>query len=241
MKQIKYKRNPELLIAVLALMISLMTFCWTTLNQKVQNNRWEEMNVGKVDYVESKVIMWGEFTQEEVLDKDWGHQPLLYSEIENELHTNKYRIPYSLILFDSSERSIVPNTGFGYTTKEMENRFIKYNIDKTSVEIRKNFQCKFVFLNTGNTPTENVKIKISCGTERNDYKVVLHDTSDPIKMFPGKKVMIQTNFFIPLQVPIPDNLYYQIEVKYDNFLAKGLTDEWSVVYYSSDGTWKFGA
>jgi hypothetical protein len=215
--------EPQVMIAVLALIISIVTFCYTTMNQKAQDNRWEELNAGKVDYVESKVIMWGEFKQEEVLAKEWGHKPVLYSVIENELHTNKYRIPYGLILYDSSMRTVIPDTGFGYTKQELENKIEIYHLDAESVEIRKDFQCKFVFLNSGNTPSENVRIKILCGTEPENYQVVLHETSDPIKMFPGKKVMVQTNFFIPLEELIPSRFYYRIEVTYDNFLKRGLS------------------
>ena len=240
MKRGKYNMDPQVMIAVLALIISIVTFCYTTMNQKAQNDRWEELNAGKVDFVESKVIMWGEFAQEEVLAEEWGHKPVLYSVIENELHTNRYRIPYGLVLYDSLKKTIIPDTGFGYSSREMETKIKTYNLDADSVEIRKDFQCKFVFLNSGNTPADNVRIKISCDTKPESYEVVLHETSDSIKMFPGKRVMVQTNFFIPLQESVPGRLYYKIEVTYDNFLKRGMASEWFCVYYSSDGTWKFG-
>lgn len=232
--------EPQVIIAVLALVISILTLCLTIFNQKAQNDRWRELNAGKVDYVESKVIMWGEFEQEEVLNKDWGHKPILYSVIENEVHINKYRIPYGLVLFDRSHNAIIPNTGFGYTAQEMENKIKKYNFTDASIEVRKNFQCKFVFLNSGRTNAENVRIKISCSKEPKNYDVLLHETSNPIKMFPGKKVMVQTNFFIPLHESIPERLYYKVEVTYDNFLNGDLMGEWLCIYFCSDNTWKFG-
>ena len=240
MKKAKGVMEPQNAIAILALIISILTFCWATINQKAQDDRWDELNTGKIEYVESKVIMWGEFTQDEVYRMDWGYKPVLYSVIENELHMNKYRIPYGLVLIDSINNSIILGTGFSFTVKDMQERIKAYNLDDSKTEIKKNFQCKFVFLNSGNTPNDNVKMKISCGKETRVYEVVLHETSDRIKMYPGKKVMVQTNFFIPINEPVPDKLFFKIEVEYDDFLRKNIAEEWLVVFYSHDGTWKFG-
>lgn len=239
MKDVGFFSDPKVFISIAALIISLFGFVWTLFTNWDQNQKWEAINLGKLEISDVGFIMWKEFTREEATKINWGYNPTLFSYAEHRLHTGKYRIPYELILIDPSTLNKVKNCNGFFTISEGINEINRLGL-KIKPEIRKHFQIQYDFKNLGQTNITDINIAIKMKDfESDDLREVYKSTSF-FNLEPNTTGNAIVDFNTPINFEFPNRIIFHLEIHFKNISNEDILINKKVEYISDQNYWVWG-
>ena len=225
----------EILLPVIAIIISLATLAYTIVNQIDQNNRWDKLNLGHLEVVEIDFQTFNVGIQKDI-DKigiDTKYQYIF----ENDQPTEKLRIPFKLALWDKTKNS--PLDTVKLMTVSEANSYIKNNkIDPNTVAIYRMYRILAKIKNIGNSKVENVMISID--TDLNNKVILAPSESNEeevagIRYTPQSAYFIDYVFYTPLDKDFPEPFIFSIKISYKDINNVPIEDTFHFRY--KDFTW----
>lgn len=229
--------DPKVIISLIALAISLASVIFTLANQWEQNRRWDTLNLGLVQIIDQKFIMFKELSNEEVSVIDWGYNPTLYKVVKDNVHQNRVTMPYELVLMDSNNVRI-PNSNGTHTLSGALKEIERLNL-QVKPNIFKHYQIKFDVKNTGSTTAKEVNIKMMTHILGDDKAKIILDPTVPIDLYPSRETSAIADLFIPINDDLPLFRNFSAVITYKDVNNKQNTTEWKMIYDREQNYWTY--
>lgn len=226
--------DPKVIIAIFALVVSMISLFWTLSNQWEQNRRWELLNNPNPELKEARLINFKEISYDEAQKTIWGYDPLIFAKGEA---IGTYVLPYYLVPRDYSG-SIIEGVNPIFTIQEVDNELKRIGYKEHKINLAKLFRPKFVFENMGKTEVRKLSIKIDVKEQNQEWKNAF--TSNAIiNLAGGQSTTAHFDFEIPLLVKLPDQFIFLVQLKYFDINNKEINKEIAVKWTTKDNFWSY--
>ncbi len=230
----KFFSDPKVIISLLALLISIISFLWTLANQWEQNRRWNAINSANIILKEIMFSKWKEFSKEEAMATKWGYEPSIYGGGVQ----NKYYLPYSLVVRNTLNNEKIANVNPVYSIEEAQNELKRVGF-KGDVFLTRVFRPKFVFENIGKSDAYDISIKIDSKQPDTEW-INLFSSNSSITLSSSQVSTVFFDFEIPLNNPVPPILYLSIKLIYADVNDSKIEKEIKAKWTSDLDFWSYG-
>jgi hypothetical protein len=140
------------LFSLVALLVSLFTAYLTCNEQKKQNKRWNELNVGKIGISAVKFYSYRQINLNDFKSKNWGYDVHVISESSNGvLDTGSLVVQNIIIGYNKKTKEYIEDLTI-ITVPEMISKLQKLpNYDSSNFQILKKYKVLVYFKNSGTT------------------------------------------------------------------------------------------
>ena len=226
--------DPKVIIALFALVISIIGFIWTLANQWEQNRRWDKLNAANVTIKEVKLARFKELNKEEAMNTQWGYEPLIYS---TEI-LNVFQLPYYLVARDSKTGELLNGFNQVFTINEVEKELKRISFtDK--INLTKFFRPLFILENLGKTDANDLSIKIEIKWLDNDWRNAFTSNAE-ITLAAGQASNVSFGFEIPIEGKLPPVINFKIKLAYNDVNSNKIEKEIKAKWTSNDNYWSYG-
>lgn len=226
--------DPKVIISLLALLISGVSLIWTFANQWEQNRKWDKLNEGNPEIWEITFQNWKEFTKEQAMNMQWGYDPLLFERGEA---TEKYVIPYCLVLRDANTNERIPNSNpvFTIPEAELEMRRIGFN---GNVILYRLFKPRFGIENMGKTELRDLSVFIEAKLPGKEWERVFTSNAK-INLTASQKSNVTFNIELPLASILPEQISFKINFSFIDYKNKRKEKIIGAKWTSNDNYWSY--
>lgn len=234
--------DPKVAISLLALLISIASLIWTLASQSEQNRRWDVLNLSRVELTDVGFIIWREVSKEEALSINWGHKPTLFAGIENRVYTGKYRLPYELVLVDSSTKNRITGSNGFFTLQEAEQEVLRLGLRATTSKpaVFKHYSVQFDFKNTGSTIATDTKVNITSEEPNTGKSIEVFNSLQAVDLLPSTSINVVAELYTPITTELPAVLKFTISLIYKDAHKKEIKRDIPVTYDSTRNYWTYG-
>lgn len=226
--------DPKVIIALVALSISIIGFIWTFANQWEQNRRWDKINAANVTIKEVKLARFKELSKEEAMNTPWGYEPLIYS---TEI-LNVYQLPFYLVARGSKTGEILNDFNQVFTINEVEKELKRISFTDKII-LNKVFRPHFVLENLGKTDANDLSIKIEIKWLDNDWRNAFTSNAE-ITLAAGQASNVSFGFEIPIEGKLPPVINFKIKLAYNDVNSNKIVKEIKAKWTSNDNYWSYG-
>ena len=234
-KQTGFFSDLKVILSLLALGVSFLSFIWMLANQWEQNKRWDSLNVAAVEFKEAKFKVYRELTKKEATSINWGYSPLIYNSPDN---WEKYQIPYFLQIRNQVDASLIPNANPVFTINEVEEEIKRLQI-KSPILIYRSFQLVFFFENQGKTDAIECNFDIYMKPDDQPWHRSFHSNT-PVRIPPGKDINTSFEFALPLQSNMYKHIDFNIKLNFKDFHGNIHTRDLVTSWESDRNSWFYG-
>jgi hypothetical protein len=227
--------DPKVILSLIAIGISLISFIWTLANQFEQNRRWDSLNIAAVELKDVKFKVYRELTRKEAMTMNWGYSPLIYSSPDN---WDKYQMIYFLRLRNAGDDSLISNANPAFTVNEVADEIKRLQI-RSPVSIYRSFMPIFYFDNQGKTDATECTIEIHMKPDNNPWHKSF-TSNTPVRIPPGKVVNVTFEFDIPMQSPMYKHIDFKIKLSFTDLHGNVHTRDVASSWESDKNYWFFG-
>lgn len=225
--------DPKVLISILAILISIVSFISTLANQSEQNRRWDKLNVANVIVKRAILKRYKSISKADGLTTNWGYKPNIYgSDIDDE-----YIIPYKLVVVDKLTDKLITTINAGYTVEEIKQELGRINY-KGEGTIFMHFEPKFEIENKGKTDAKNLNITVDIKYNKIDWQRAF-SSNTKIELSGDQVSTIELEMDYPINMDIPDEILFKIKLSYldihENKIEKEIITKW----ISKNNSWSY--
>lgn len=173
--------------------------------------------------------------KKEFLSKNWGYEPILIPHIENNLVSDKIRIPYELILVDMDTLKRIPKSIGFFTISDCKKEAERLKIKEDKYTILKHFRIRINFENIGSTFIKNFKMFI------NMIEPIIELPNktmiDSIELLPSSKTGCEVDLAFETNDIIPDILKFEVCINYIDANTNYNERKIPVIYNFNENCW----
>ncbi|MHA8061409.1 hypothetical protein PQG22_09050 [Aquirufa beregesia] len=226
--------DPKVILALLALVVSIFNLIWMLANQSEQNRRWEKLNAANPEIKEIKMVSFKEVGKDEAMSTTWGYKPEIYAKGEA---SNVFFLPFYLSLHDSITNEVLKNANPVFTIGEVETE-VKRIGHPNKVFVFKHFRPKFIIENMGNTSADNLAIRVDAKKSENEWQQVFNSTSK-ITLAGGQQSTFFIDFELPAEIEVPKQFNFRLSLEWINIHGKIESKIINTKWTSDDNFWSY--
>ena len=227
--------DPKVILSLIALGISFISFIWTLVNQFGQNSRWYSLNVAAVELKDVKFKVYRELTKKEAITMNWGYSPLIYNSLDN---WDKYQMIYFLQLHNAGDNLLIPHANPSFTINEVEDEVKRLHV-KSPVNIYRSFMPIFYFDNKGKKDATECTIEIHMKPDNNPWHKSF-TSNTPVRIPPGKAINVVFEFAIPIQSTMYKRINFKIKLSFKDLHGNVHMRDIVASWESDKNYWFFG-
>lgn len=203
---------------ILPLCFSVVAIGLTIRNNRVQDQRWEELNVGKISIKSVKFFSFREISHEELRSLEWGYEvKAVGGSQEGILRADKLLVQNCIVAYDLENQKYIGD-GTAITVGEMEAELRKKKLfDSGKYQYLKRYVVFFELENIGNTACviNSQEIKFNDFTDAN--KENTFSLGNQPSTMEGKKTSYSTfDLNVPLFLQLPNPMNFDVVINYSN-------------------------
>jgi hypothetical protein len=232
----RFFSDPKVILSILALVVSISSFCWSLRNQFDQNRRWGALNAATVEFREGRFKTWREMSKEEAFSSNWGYDPLI---LELQEAWNKYRLVYFLQLRDHATGAVLPHSNPVFTVAEAQAEARRVGVN-SGVALFRAFRPVFVFENGGKIEALDCSIQISINFGENVWKPAFTSNA-PVRIPAAGKFNVSFDFALPFEIPVPAIIRFRIHGEFSDIHGRRPPRDLVVGWESQRDYWFYAA
>lgn len=230
--------DPKVLISILALVISLLSFIWTLGNQNEQNRRWSELNKPNIVVTEMTMQAFKIVSKEDLKNIVWGYQPIVF----NTTNEDFYQLPYYLSIRTSKDEKKIENSSKYFTFGEIESDLLSKGYKKGQIGVNTYFNLHPVFKlkNIGKIDANNFEFKTFVKTNNKQDWFTATESDSKFDFSNEQVFSIILHVEYPTFQKFPQFLSFKLIFSYNDNLGQKFNKEIILTWYPNDNTWSSG-
>lgn len=199
-------------------------------NNREQNRRWDNLNIGNVVVKGANIGRYPPYTQEQMKTINFGYEVFYITNFDD---SNSMMLPYSLIARDEA-KEYIPGKII-HTLGEIQQMLIQIKATN-KVEIFKSFKPEIVLENNGKTDVKNLNLKIVCKYFDSEWRPAFSNSS-PLILSAGKETSIKLRLDFGLEQRLPPYVFYKLSMNYQDVNDTVHEKVINVMWRTQDDTW----
>lgn len=228
--------DPKVIIAILALVISLAGLLWTLANQFEQNRRWDVLNMGYIELTKPAFTVFRTISRKEFKSLYVGYESKTYGS-ENSI--DEVRFIHLVRIRNKETGAQITNTDPTITLTEVEQELGKLAERPKAIELTRVYRPIFFFSNSGKTEVRDLTFEISHTTYDGAGWMIFLRSGAPANILPGQEFNITKELEVPLNSPMPEKIPFKIEIDYRDIRGTAHKETIKRVWYSEGNDWKY--
>ena len=209
--------DPKLIVAIFALLISIINYVTLSWYRWDQNKKWEALNIAKVELDEVYFIAWEEFDLNVALTRNWGYKPSIFSIVEDKVHKSKYRKYEELILWDLEKKARVDGSNGFHIVEQGIHEGERLGLINQKLTIMKHMQMQIDLKNRGTTIAKNINITVDLMNDSPGLPKRIFKSLSQVDLYNGSSININMDIYLPKDVYLPIPTKFILNLNFISF------------------------
>jgi len=226
--------DSKTIIALIALVLTVVNMILSFRNQKTQNKKWELLNDADVVVKDVIIEVRKKLPMEDAKKIAWGYDPLVHTDKEN---LDFCTISYYLAVLDETGNEL-DKINPVLTLQDLQNELQRIGYPTTSpVTVLKMFNARFTIENIGKTTAQESTIVVEMQYSNRGWKMLSSSERSKISLSPGLPSTYYAHFFFDIRLEIPKEVFFQVTLNYKSVEGKIVSKLVPLSWSSSKNAW----
>ena len=224
-------------VSALALVLSILSFVYTYFRDRLQNKRWNSLNVARIVVRDLRLASWKVVPKTEFEKMDWGYPDFMGIAVTDQfgdMDIDHLRLPIKVEAISKSD-SIIRGTNC-IRVAELLALLQKNHVDLSLIEVYKLIRVVFVLVNSGSTVANDLTIDVSSADVESSAQYSQPTNHGSLQ--PGEQTWSIVNLRFALDELLPQQFHLTISFSFMDLNSKLHRQSYNYILEKSTGTFR---
>jgi hypothetical protein len=224
-------------VSALALVLSVLSFVYTYFRDRLQNRRWNALNVARIAVRDLRLASWKVVPKTEFDKIDWGYPDFMGIAVTDQfgdMDIDHLRLPIKVEAMSKSGGIILGTNSI--CVPELLAVLQKNQIDISDIDVYKMIRVVFVLVNSGSTVAHDLTVDVSSTDV--DASTQHSEPSKHGSLQPGEQTWTLVNLRFALEELLPPQFHLTISFSFVDVNAKLHRHGYNYILEKGTGTFR---